>query len=82
MKIWLNKYILIIAFFLIIYFISPSDPPASDSRLISGLFEAIAMLQEYARAHVLLCLVPAFFIAGEIVESFEQLINNLEKNKP
>jgi len=38
-----------------------------DSGLIrqSGL-EAFLMLQEYAREHVLTCLVPAFFIAGAI----------------
>lgn len=31
----------------------------------SGL-EAFMMLQEYAREHVLTCLIPAFFIAGAI----------------
>jgi len=31
----------------------------------SGL-EAFMMLQEYARQHVLTCLIPAFFIAGAI----------------
>jgi uncharacterized membrane protein YraQ (UPF0718 family) len=31
----------------------------------SGL-EAVMMLQEYAREHVLTCLIPAFFIAGAI----------------
>ncbi|GAB6096154.1 permease [Desulfatiferula olefinivorans] len=38
-----------------------------DSELIrtSGL-EAFMMLQEYAREHVLTCLIPAFFIAGAI----------------
>ena len=38
-----------------------------DSALIrqSGL-EAFLMLQEYAREHVLTCLVPALFIAGAI----------------
>ena len=30
------------------------------------LFEALALVQWYAREHVLLCLVPAFFIAGAI----------------
>ena len=30
------------------------------------LFEAIALVKWYAREHVLLCLVPAFFIAGAI----------------
>jgi hypothetical protein len=31
-----------------------------------GIIEAFAMLHEYAREHVLFCLVPAFFIAGAI----------------
>jgi len=65
MKIKLNKYILIIGVFIIVYFMPIGAPPA-DGRLLKGLFESLAMLQEYARAHVLLCLVPAFFIAGGI----------------
>ena len=38
-----------------------------DSAVVrrSGL-EAFMMLQEYAREHVLFCLIPAFFIAGAI----------------
>ena len=31
-----------------------------------AVLEAFAMLQEYAREHILFCLVPAFFIAGGI----------------
>ena len=34
--------------------------------MVNGLYESLAMLQEYARAHVIFCLVPAFFIAGGI----------------
>lgn len=30
------------------------------------VFEALALVKWYAREHVLLCLVPAFFIAGAI----------------
>jgi uncharacterized membrane protein YraQ (UPF0718 family) len=38
-----------------------------DSSLVSGaLLESVRMLQEYVREHVLLCLIPAFFIAGAI----------------
>lgn len=40
--------------------------PISNSGVQSGAVEAISMLHEYARQHVLLCLVPAFFIAGAI----------------
>jgi len=45
--------------FLIVYF-APVDSP----RVQSAILEAFYMVQEYARQHVLLCLVPAFFIAG------------------
>ena len=40
-------------------------PWGSDTIRQSGL-EAFLMLREYAREHVLTCLVPAFFIAGAI----------------
>jgi uncharacterized membrane protein YraQ (UPF0718 family) len=60
MKEW-QKLLLIVAIFLGAYFIP------WDSILIrqSGL-EAFMMVQEYARQHVLTCLIPAFFIAGAI----------------
>lgn len=59
------KLILLISIFLIAYFIPIGDHPGSN-RIINGLYESLAMLQEYARAHMLLCLLPAFFIAGGI----------------
>jgi uncharacterized membrane protein YraQ (UPF0718 family) len=40
--------------------------PVESERVQGSIFEAFAMLHEYARDHVLLCLVPAFFIAGAI----------------
>ena len=49
------------AVFVGIYFI-PWDAP----RVTTGILEGFAMLGEYARQHVLLCLVPAMFIAGAI----------------
>jgi len=49
------------AAFLAIYFI-PWDAP----RVTGALLEGFQMLGEYARLHVLLCLVPAMFIAGAI----------------
>jgi hypothetical protein len=56
-----KKFLYILAFFLVFYFL-----PADNGRITAGLSEAIAMIHEYAREHVLLCLVPAFFIAGAI----------------
>ena len=47
--------------FLIAFFV-----PWSAPRVSSAVNEAFLMLGEYAREHVLLCLVPAFFIAGAI----------------
>ncbi|NTW77331.1 MAG: permease [Syntrophaceae bacterium] len=60
MKEW-HKLLLIAAIFLGAYYIP------WDSAIIrrSGL-ESFLMLQDYARQHVLTCLVPAFFIAGAI----------------
>ncbi|MGD9226430.1 MAG: permease, partial [Desulfobacterales bacterium] len=43
------------------YFIPWSHPIIRRSGV-----EAFMMLQEYAREHVLTCLIPAFFIAGAI----------------
>jgi hypothetical protein len=33
-------------------------------RFTNAIFEALALVKWYAREHVLLCLVPAFFIAA------------------
>lgn len=40
--------------------------PYGSLRLQGAIVESLAMTQEYARRHVLLCLVPALFIAGAI----------------
>ena len=40
--------------------------PVESARLQGAIHEALALTQWYAREHVLLCLVPAFFIAGAI----------------
>ena len=55
------KLLFIIAIFAMAYFIPWSNPVIRRSGL-----EAFMMLQEYARQHVLTCLIPAFFIAGAI----------------
>jgi hypothetical protein len=47
--------------FLAAYFI-PFSRPVVQNAFTEGLL----MVQEYARRHVLLCLIPAFFIAGAI----------------
>jgi len=56
-----TKLLFIVLIFLACYYV----PWASPTIRQSGL-EAFMMLQEYARQHVLTCLIPAFFIAGAI----------------
>ncbi|MBC8374128.1 MAG: permease, partial [Planctomycetes bacterium] len=40
--------------------------PMGWGRFTGGIMEALHLARWYAREHVLLCLVPAFFIAGAI----------------
>ena len=40
--------------------------PVEQARFSGAVIEALELLRWYAREHVLLCLVPAFFIAGVI----------------
>ncbi|MDC7227546.1 MAG: permease [Spirochaetales bacterium] len=67
-KISPNKaLIIVVAVFLAAYFI-PFEAP----RISQAIQEAFLMLGEYAREHVLLCLVPAMFIAGAITVFLNQ----------
>lgn len=52
---------LMVGFFLVIYYL-----PVDNLRFQGALVEAFRLLKWYAREHVLLCLVLAFFIAGAI----------------
>jgi uncharacterized membrane protein YraQ (UPF0718 family) len=56
-----TKLLIIILIFLGCYYIPWAHPIIRQSGL-----EAFMMLQEYAREHILTCLIPAFFIAGAI----------------
>ncbi len=58
MKEW-HKLVLMISVFLAVYFI-PFGHPVVEVSIV----EAFHMLQEYAREHVLLCLVPVFLSLG------------------
>ena len=40
--------------------------PVTNSRFSGALIESLALAKWYAQEHVILCLVPAFFIAGAI----------------
>ena len=56
-----TKLFLIVGIFVAAYYVPWNHPLIRQSGL-----EAFMMLQEYAREHVLTCLIPAFFIAGAI----------------
>lgn len=60
MKEW-KKFLYILAAFLACFYL-----PIENLTFTNAVLEALALVKWYAREHVLLCLVPAFFIAGAI----------------
>jgi uncharacterized membrane protein YraQ (UPF0718 family) len=61
---WKNEWkylLLIIGVFLACYYL-----PVGSVRFDNAILEAFHLVKWYAQEHVLLCLVPAFFIAGAI----------------
>jgi len=67
---WKEEYkpfLWILGFFLSAYFM-----PLGNERFDSALYEAFSLLKWYAREHVILCLIPAFFIAGVIAVFISQ----------
>lgn len=61
MKTEIKKIFFIIGVFLCIYFL-----PIGIKRFDDAVMQSLILVKWYAREHVLLCLVPAFFIAGAI----------------
>jgi uncharacterized membrane protein YraQ (UPF0718 family) len=57
----------IVAGFFLCYFL-----PVEWERFDGAVVEALALVRWYAREHVLLCLIPAFFIAGAIAVFIRQ----------
>ena len=49
------------AIFLVAFYL-----PAGRARFDNAVMESLHLLRSYAREHVLMCLIPAFFIAGAI----------------
>ncbi|RJO65580.1 MAG: permease [Myxococcales bacterium] len=60
-------FLLFLAVFLGFWFL-----PVDSLRFNSALHEAFALTSWYAREHVILCLIPAFFIAGAIATFVSQ----------
>ena len=56
-----KKLLWIAAVFILAYFL-----PVDKERFTNAIIESFTLAKWYAREHVLLCLVPAFFIAGVI----------------
>lgn len=54
-------FLIFIAIFLSFWFL-----PVESQRFQNAIIEAFALTKWYAREHVILCLIPAFFIAGAI----------------
>lgn len=57
---WKSLLIILAAFIGIFYL------PVGNARFDHSITESLALVRWYAREHVILCLVPAFFIAGAI----------------
>ena len=65
---WKNEWkplAVIIAVFIICYYL-PVDWLQQSHRVQNALWESLHLVKWYAQEHVLLCLVPAFFIAGAV----------------
>jgi len=56
-----KKLVLILAVFLACFYL-----PVGQARFDNAVMESLNLVKWYAQEHVLLCLVPAFFIAGAI----------------
>jgi uncharacterized protein len=61
------KLVLLVGAFALAFFL-----PIESPRVQGALLEGFWLLKDYARQHVVLCLVPAFFIAGAIGQFVSQ----------
>ena len=61
---WKNEWkalLLMVTIFLGCFYL-----PVESRKFTNAILESLQLVKWYAREHVLLCLVPAFFIAGAI----------------
>jgi hypothetical protein len=61
----------IVAGFLVCFYL-PVEVIQNSERLRNAFFESLYLIRWYAQEHVLLCLIPAFFIAGAIAVFISQ----------
>jgi uncharacterized protein len=57
---------------LLVFFLAAYFMPIGETRFDNAVYEALELTKWYAREHVLLCLIPAFFIAGVIAVFISQ----------
>ena len=57
-----RKLVVLLVVFLVCYLL-----PVGRGRFDNAVLESLHLVRWYAREHVILCLLPAFFIAGAIV---------------
>ncbi|WFB36207.1 permease [Kiritimatiellota bacterium B12222] len=62
-----KKLLAIASVFLVFFYL-----PVGSARFDNAIMEALYLAKWYAREHVLLCLIPAFFIAGAIAVFISQ----------
>ena len=61
---WKNEWKILLL--MVIIFLAAYHLPIGESRFQGAVIESFHLLKEYARLHVVLCLIPALFIAGAI----------------
>ncbi|MBU8922432.1 MAG: permease [Bacteroidales bacterium] len=68
MRFWKDywKPLLIMSAVFAAFFFLPVETMKGSARFENSFWEALSLAKWYAREHVILCLVPAFFIAGAI----------------
>ncbi len=57
---------------IVVVFLAAIAMPIGDVRFEGAVLEGLALLNWYAREHVILCLVPAFLIAGAVAVYIRQ----------
>lgn len=62
---------IILGVFIICYYL-PIEWLKSSGRIESAIWEALYLVRWYAQEHVILCLIPAFFIAGAVAVFISQ----------
>ncbi|MEM5245147.1 permease, partial [Thermoanaerobacter sp. CM-CNRG TB177] len=67
MKEEIKKFLVIAGVFFFVYYM-----PLESMHFKGAVIESLYMLQDYARHHVLTCLIPALFIAGAISNFISQ----------